>query len=127
MFLAERGFRWLDLDRHKDAVNSFVQAAILDPSHEPHRVCAAEVLEMWRTKLRGRLPPNFPQLRVKMPPQRRYPAIPEAVEKDVIGFEVLEELLDDRRFERNVVQPLRAGPHARPPDVPQEIVVSVLR
>jgi hypothetical protein len=124
-FLAQRGFQWLDLSRYREAVESFIWASVLAPVHKLHEFCVVKAMERWRAKVRGMIPPNFPSLEVNMPPQRRYPAIPAAVEHDAIGWEAVEVLLSKPEFERDVVRPLRDNPDRRPPYVPNRIVINV--
>jgi hypothetical protein len=125
-FLAQRGYRWLDHARYKEAAESFIWASARAPDHKPHAQSAVETLDRWKKRIKGLLPPNFPVIRVNMPLARRYPDVPAWVEKEHIGNEGREKLLQDPEFVRKVVKPLWASPQRRPPQIPQQIVINVL-
>ena len=127
-FLANRGHRWLDLGRNREAAESFVWASTLAPAHKLHEFDAVTALTRWRDHLRQMTPPNFPSLQVNMPSVRRYPAIPVAVEADMIRFEVWEKVLQNLEGQHRVMGPMRSSTSAAgPANTLRKIVVDVTR
>jgi hypothetical protein len=127
-FLANRGHRWLDLGRNREAAESFVWASTLAPAHKLHEFDAVTALTRWRDRLRQLTPPDLPPLQVNMPSVRRYPAIPAAVEADMIRFEVWERVLQNLEGQHRVMGPMRSSSSANgPANTPRKIVVDVTR
>lgn len=91
-FLAQRGYRWLDLRKFKESAESFIYAAILAPDHKLHGSCVLSILKKWHAKLRGELPGHFPNVVVRFPP-RRWPSIPLSVEREFICWQAIEDCL----------------------------------
>ncbi len=126
-FLAQRGFRWHELGRYKEAAEAFIWAGILAPKHKLHEEDVLTVFDLWRKRNDALLPPNFPRMQVVLPPKRRFPEIPEGVETNLICYEVLEKSLRDPAFIENIVKPLRANPRQKPPHLPERLFIQVAR
>jgi hypothetical protein len=122
-FLAQRGYRYGELDNYRDAAESFLWASVLDQRDRLHARSAMQALHIWSRRLQERLPPGFPYLRVEFP-SRRYPLLPESVERYFITCEQLQACLEDPRHEHDWWEPLRRGlPPSRP--VPVTITACV--
>jgi hypothetical protein len=115
-FLAARGWRWLDAGNHREAADAFIRGSLSDPLDGRHPSSVLAVLQLWKQKLTPLIPPLVPELRIQFPP-RRYPTIPESIERDVIALAVLEDLLTDPRHRERWWDPQRRSPD-RPPRIP---------
>jgi hypothetical protein len=104
--MAQRGFRWLDLGKQRQAGEAFLWACELAPDNVAMRRRAASTLREWETRLRAQLREDFPGIIVRFPP-RRYPAIPPELERRMIFWEAVERVVADPRFERLYWQPAR--------------------
>jgi hypothetical protein len=125
-FLLQRGHRWLELGREKEAVRSFVGSCVLDPGNRAYEDCADVVVDRWNAKLDGLTPPRFPELRMVYPP-RRWPGMPEWLERKVIRAEKRDECLLDPANEEWWWRDLREAKGQRPPHVPTSMTVTVER
>jgi hypothetical protein len=81
---------------------------------------ACAVLREWKQRLEGMMPPHFPELIVNYPP-RRFPTIPESVERQLIGWEVLEDCLQHPMHKETWWEPQRRKPERRLPGIPNVI------
>jgi hypothetical protein len=124
-FLVQRGQCWMEAGDYKEAVEAFIWAGILEPTHKLHEECVLYGFAKWRERLTPLIPPNFPRLQVRLPPTRHFPEIPEGVEANLVDYHVLESHLRHPEFVRRVVRPCWDSPHRRPPHVPDTIIVEM--
>jgi hypothetical protein len=119
-FLAQRGFRCWDQGLNHKEVEAFIYAAVLEPENKLHAACAMNAMERWGKKLRAGLPPFYPKLKIHFPAQRRFPTIPESVERQMIIWELTEQSLQDAR-----IKEMWWKPNWQPTDGRQFLVVQV--
>jgi len=124
-FLNERGYRWLDLGQHKQALESFAWCGMLTPGDKLKESHVAEVISLWRKSIWERTPPNFPKLQVKMPTARRWPGIPAQLEHEALLLEAWDMLLNRPQFDANVASRLPSWPAMRSARVPTSIAVTM--
>jgi hypothetical protein len=113
-FMAERGFCWLDIGRHREAVESFVWAYVLCPQNRGMWNTLARTETAWREGLVRRTPKSFPLIRLHH--DRRWPeAFGIEFQSGVMIVEATEALLDNAWCEEHWWGPLRRGEEARVP------------
>jgi hypothetical protein len=116
-FLAERAHRWEEFGNHRRAVEAFLWSMSLAPQNESYAGTAKRLMDEWVRKLEARKPPGFPDIYIQAPQRRFGDAVPLAAERNVLGLEAMENLLDDPHHERNWWEPSRKGQRARMPTV----------
>lgn len=108
-FLMERGYRWLGLGRHRQAVDAFAWAWALVPENRLLKNTLIHTMNEWGANLDGREPSGFPPMYFTWPP-RRYPAsLPQDFERDILCLEATENLLLDPEHDRDWWEPMRRG------------------
>ena len=118
-FLADRGLRWLKVGKYRQAVNTFAWSLALQPANRWGYNRLGRTLDAWAEQLRGLEPPGFPEMYVTWPPRRFPAAVPEKMERDIIGLEAWENLLKDPEHEQRWWGPMRgasswpSGPRGR--------------
>src|SRR5947209_16255317 len=60
-FLGQRAYHLTDLGRYREAVETFIAAAELEPELLTYRQCAVQWLAEWRRRLQAEFPPGFPR------------------------------------------------------------------
>jgi hypothetical protein len=93
-FLMERGLQWLERGKRRQAMESFLWALDLAPKNVRLERLASRVLRDWQEEMWAATPePGSRGLQVRLPEQRRYPAVPKDMEDWSIYYEVVEDLL----------------------------------
>jgi hypothetical protein len=124
-FLAQRGHRWLDLRRHREAAESFLWASALVPENKSHAYCAKQTLEAWRHKLKEMTPPGCPEMSVTFPAIRRWPGtVPLGVERFFMVFEATEACLTASSHQ-HWWEALKRSSGQRPSGMPAKIELRV--
>jgi hypothetical protein len=131
-FMEQRGFCLLDTTGFRQAANSFAWAWALAPHNKFIKNRYVRTYNDWLTETKRRLPPRFPEVYTKSL-RRRFPdTLPLDYEKDLLGLETVNNLLNDQEFERQWWAGLRAGyPWINPPSIaegmftPHECVLSL--
>jgi hypothetical protein len=125
-FMEQRGHCFVDLKNWKEAVNSFIWASMLCETDYLTALKVTSTINIWRKEVFKRLPPNCPNIEVKLPLARRWPTLPQRIESDAILLETYEALLGDDDFQNRVVKPLCASPNHRPQGIPSTITVTAV-
>lgn len=124
-FLLQRGERWLEIGRYKEAAESFLWADSLAPHNKMYSFAAKQAMEIWKKKMREAMPPNAPEMTVQFPPCRRWPeAIPLGVEHFFMVFEAMEACLKEPRHQE-WWEALRRSKGVPPKDMPWKIELRV--
>lgn len=89
-------------------VEATAWACALAPDNCLHRWRLGEALQKWREELQPLMPPHSPPLRIEFPP-RRFPALPEIIERQIIELETMDNILKDCEMNQRWWQPLRQG------------------
>jgi hypothetical protein len=93
-FLAQRGYSWLELGKRRLAMESFLWALEVAPQNVGLERRASRTLRDWQDEMWAATPePGWRGLQVRLPEQRRYPAVPKDMEDWSIYYEVVEDLL----------------------------------
>jgi hypothetical protein len=119
-FLRERGHCWLDLGNHRRAVESFAWASALHPENRATWNTLITHMDEWHRQLERLKPQSFPQLSFIWSKRRFASTLPQDVERDVLGLEITENLLNDPELERRWWSGLRRG--ERVPSVPATVL-----
>jgi hypothetical protein len=84
-FIAQRAFQLTDLGRYREAVETFIVAAQLEPHLLTYPHCAVQWLAKWREKLQVEFPPGYPlRIEVSGPgDRRRWPWVDQEIERDL--------------------------------------------
>lgn len=117
-FLAQRAECWRQEKVYRAACFSFTWANELDPKRQQHLILTHQAMMCWDQQLRARLPPkHFPKLDIGLPaPEFKH--LPRLLERELIRMQIMEDLLNNREFERMWWGPMRRNPHVRPPGAP---------
>jgi Transglutaminase-like superfamily len=108
--------------RHRAAVDAAAWSSALDPENRLMANTFRSTLYGWTNTLLERRPPGFPTLHFREDAPRRFPAsIPLDEERDILGAEAMENLLNSRDLDRRFWQPLRRG--IVPPELPKSVFV----
>jgi hypothetical protein len=108
-FLGQRAACWQDEGRHRQAVEALAWASCLAPANVAYLSVMKGEMDRWLRGLQARTPPGFPAIFVRAQ-QRRFPLSFSAfLEKEIMGLEVTENLLNDAEDEQRWWAPLRAG------------------
>ncbi len=115
MFLSRRAVHWQTVGNCRRAASACVLA--FSVSGLPAHASAIKLLaESWQAKLHARMILPFPVLQLTFDPTHpRWPRIPWEFEHRLRYLETLENVLNDREFERDWWAPLRAGRPLRTP------------
>jgi hypothetical protein len=109
-FLTQRGFRWLELGKLRQAVEAFGFAYGLAPHNRGYHNTLGRTLLAWRTEVEARKPGLFPALYVEQETRRLFPiCLAQEIERDILALVATERLLDAPEFERRWWGPLRQG------------------
>jgi hypothetical protein len=110
-FITQRGFRWLELGKMRQAVEAFGFAYGLAPHNRGYHNTLARTLQTWHNEIEARKPPRFPALRFRpSPPPRLYPfGLAEGIERDILGMMAQECLLNAADLNQQWWEPLRRG------------------
>jgi hypothetical protein len=119
-FLAQRGYRWWTLGKERPAAEAFLWASILAPRDRINSSELCTLLKQCHDRLLALRRPHFPEVYVKYPP-RRFPAIPQSVERDLIHCEVLEDCLENPEHKARWWDPQRRRPQQWLPGMPKVI------
>src|SRR5262249_49941230 len=122
-FLTQRGFRWLELGRMRQAVEAFGFASGLAPHNRGYHNTLGRTLQTWHGEVLARTPPRFPDLCLKpSSPARLFPScLARKIEEDILARTAWECLLNAQDLDRDLWGPLRRGL------LPQRAVPSTLR
>lgn len=104
-FLRTRGFRWLDFNNYRQAVDSFAWAYALDLENRLMKNTLIGTLNEWGKRLEALEPPGFPEMVFRWPPRRFPEAFPLALEKDILSLEARENLLGNSQDETQWWEP----------------------
>lgn len=119
-FLMERFHCWKEAGWDRGAAEAGAWACVLAPANVFFRHTLAAVLNRWSHQQKQRKPRGFPPLLIRAP--RRFPdAFPLEVERDILGLEATENLLNDGEHDRRWWEPLRRG--MTPAKAPREALV----
>jgi|SRR5579884_1050513 len=117
-FVRERGECWMQERVYRAASFSFAWANEIHPRRQDHLFLAWQAARCWDQQLRTRLPPKyFPRLDIGLPPPE-FKEMPRDLEKELIRMQIMEDLLNNREFERLWWGPMRRNPQLRPPGIP---------
>lgn len=110
-FLTQRGFRWLELGKLRQAVEAFAFASGLAPHNRGYHNTLGRTLLAWRTEVEARKPGRFPALHFRpFPPPRLFPTgLAHELEQGILTLTATECLLNAPDLERQWWQPLRRG------------------
>lgn len=111
-FQADRGHCLLENERFREASEAYAWAATLEPNNQLQFDSLDVSLKRWYKKLTEMTPPMSPPVRIVFPP-RRFPVLPDDIEKEMIHFRVREDLLKNAEFQK-LCEHLRRSPHLRP-------------
>ncbi len=114
-FLAGRALRFEDFGVYRRAAEALLWAMQLAPQNESYANTASRVMDDWHKKLEGRKPPGFPEIHIRSPQRRFGDAVPMMAERNVLGLEAMENLLNNPEFERDWWAPARKGQRAKMP------------
>lgn len=113
-FLMERGFRWLDYQNHRRAVEAMAWSCSLVPDNAFYLNRLISTMNDWRRALLKRRPTVFPEMLIQYS-ERRFPSsLPLDIEQDLLGLEALENMLNDKDQEERWWKPMRWG---QPPSI----------
>lgn len=117
-FVRERGECWMQEKVYRAASFSFAWANDICSKRQDHLFLAWQAARCWDQQLRARLPSKyFPKLNIGLPPPA-FKEMPRDLEKELIRMQIMEDLLNNREFERLWWGPMRRNPHVRPPGAP---------
>jgi hypothetical protein len=110
-FLTQRGFRWLELGKIRQAVEAFGFAYGLAPHNRGYHNTLGRTLQTWHSEVLVRTPPRFPGLCLKpSSPARLFPScLAQKIEEDILALTAWECLLNAADLERDLWDPLRGG------------------
>jgi hypothetical protein len=108
-FLAERGCRWRDFGRLRQAANSIAWATAVAPQNAFYLNSFKAVMKEWGMGLEKIEPPGFPAMYFTWPPRRFPEALPLNYEKDVLCLEATENILKNPDWNSRWWEPLRRG------------------
>jgi hypothetical protein len=123
-FITQRGFRWLELGRMRQAAEAFGFAYGLAPHNRGYHNTLGRALQTWHNEIEARKPPRFPALCFKPnPPPRLFPlGLAEGIERDILGLTALEYLLNAPDLNQRWWEALRRGVL---PDQPIPVAIDV--
>ena len=108
-FLGQAFHCWKDVGNFRFAADAMATAYVLCPDNDFFRDTLNTTLSDWQTALRNRQPNRFPEIMVESP-KRRFPlAFPVEIEKQILGLEALENMLNDKEQDQNWWEPMRQG------------------
>ncbi len=107
-FITARGLRWLEKERYREAIDSYVWGHVLRPTKELPFARVALAAKRWLEALSPRIPKGFPPFQLHF--DRRWPD-PFAPEKEteILKIEATEVLLNDPACEERWWGPMRRG------------------
>jgi hypothetical protein len=118
-FLAQRGYLRLDRERYREAAKAFAWASELYPENKFHACSMVDTLDEWKAKQVRRLPAVAPRILIGYPPPT-FRHVPLSIERELIGRNVVEDLLDSPRAK----EVWRCGDGTSPPTaVPRQVSV----
>lgn len=107
-FLNERGQRWRDLNRYREAVEALSWAWALVPQNIFHRDTLARAMNEWGAQLGNQQPPGFPPVSLTFRSRRRFPpSLPWDWEQDILYLQAWENCLSNPVFEQQWWGPMR--------------------
>jgi hypothetical protein len=113
-FLADRSNCWRDLGGFRRAVDARARAYALVPSNAYHRNVLNKLMNDWIDDLDRVQPPGFPEMYIRTS-KRRFPAtLPLEIERQILGREATENLLNDPEQNELWWEPMRRGLKPRP-------------
>lgn len=87
-------------NRFREAVLGYIWASNLAPDTWRLRDILEEFVKGWRLSVNVRMPPLFPELRILMPPKRKFPdSIPVETEREVLILGVIESLMELPKYQ----------------------------
>lgn len=122
-FLNERGLHLEEYQRYREAAESLFWALALVPNNRWYAFNSLRLVGQWRRHLNGMAPAGFPQLKVNLPPRRRWPStVAVDLEEQFIFLESLEKCLT-APYHQPWWEALRRSNGHRPNNIPTTLTI----